>query len=254
MIAKLHRPFIFRYFLLWYQALGDNAPNEVHKMFATLVPGMPEPTILPSGSPLKPKALDITSNAAHDSGDFSMEDIMHHPNFNSATDNAKKVVVEQTPTGIMGKLANVSASIFHDTNALNPVQSVEIQPLLPPSANEKAVDNETKYFFEILLDGMATSVTKIQWRDRSHGKAMRCFAFLLEKFKIYYLPIICPQYNAKNSLYKPNLGKLSLQFLKTKLMPIAKYCIIQQKVYLLKLTRLETCVFGTQFNGTLTLN
>nr|XP_049704799.1 probable Rho GTPase-activating protein CG5521 isoform X3 [Helicoverpa armigera] len=191
-----------RYFLLWYQALGDNAPNEVHKMFATLVPGMPEPVILPTGSPLKP---NITSNDTHGSGDFSIEDIMHHPNFNSAVDNAKKVVVEQTPTGIMGKLANVSASIFHDTNALNPVQSVEIQPLLPPSANEKAVDNETKYFFEILLDGMATSVTKIQWRDRCHAKAMRCFAFLLEKFKIYYLPVICPQFNVKNSLYKPNL-------------------------------------------------
>ncbi|KAJ8713919.1 hypothetical protein PYW08_007539 [Mythimna loreyi] len=190
-----------RYFLLWYQALGDNAPNEVHKMFATLVPGMPEPTVMPIGSPLKP---NITANETHGSGDFSIEDIMHHPNFNPV-DNAKKVVVEQTPTGIMGKLANVSASIFHDTNALNPVQSVEIQPLLPPSANEKAVDNETKYFFEILLDGMATSVTKIQWRDRCHAKAMRCFAFLLEKFKIYYLPVICPQFNVKNSLYKPNL-------------------------------------------------
>ncbi|XP_022817370.1 probable Rho GTPase-activating protein CG5521 isoform X1 [Spodoptera litura] len=191
-----------RYFLLWYQALGDNAPNEVHKMFATLVPGMPEPTLMPIGSPLKP---NIMANETHGSGDFSIEDIMHHPNFNSAVDNAKKVVVEQTPTGIMGKIANVSASIFHDTNALNPVQSVEIQPLLPPSANEKAVDNETKYFFDILLDGMATSVTKIQWRDRCHTKAMRCFAFLLEKFKIYYLPVICPQFNVKNSLYKPNL-------------------------------------------------
>lgn len=194
-----------RYFLLWYQALGDNAPNEVHKMFASLVPGMPEPTTHPSGSPITPKALDIRANAAQESGDFSLDDIMHHPNFNTATDNAKKVVVEQTSTGIMGKLANVSASIFHDTNALNPVQSVEIQPLLPPSANEKAVENETKYFFETLLDGMATSVTKVQWKDRSHGKSMRCFAFLLEKFKIYYLPIICPQYNSKNSLYKPNL-------------------------------------------------
>lgn len=193
-----------RYFLLWYQALGDNAPNEVHKMFASLVPGMPEPTILPIGPP-KPKSLEITTNPTHESGDFSLDDIMHHPNFNSTADNAKKIVVEQTSTGIMGKLATVSASIFHDTNALNPVQSVEIQPLLPPSANEKPVDNETKYFFEILLDGMATSVTKIQWRDRSHAKAMRCFAFLLEKFKIYYLPVICPQFNNKNSLYKPNL-------------------------------------------------
>lgn len=176
-------------------------------MFATLVPGLPEPCIQPTGSPPKTKPFDIAANVSHESGDFSMEDIMQHPNFSSVSDNAKKVVVEQTPAGIIGKIANVSASIFHDTNALNPVQTVEIQPLLPASANERAVDNETKYFFEILLDGMASSVTKIQWRDRSHTKCMRCFAFMLEKFKLYYLPIICPQFNHKNSLYKPNLGK-----------------------------------------------
>ncbi|KAJ2944768.1 hypothetical protein O0L34_g1657 [Tuta absoluta] len=189
-----------RYFLLWYQALGDNAPPEVHKMFASLVPGLPE-CAQPASSPHKGRHEIIVN--PQDTSNFNMEDIMQHPNFNA--DNAKKVVVEQTPTGIMGKIANVSASIFHDTNALNPVQSVEIQPLLPPSGSEKPVDNETKYFFEILLDGMAPSVTKVLWKDRSHAKAMRSFAFLLEKFKIYYLPIICPQFNYKNSLYKPNL-------------------------------------------------
>ncbi|XP_013192086.2 probable Rho GTPase-activating protein CG5521 isoform X1 [Amyelois transitella] len=194
-----------RYFLLWYQALGDNAPLEVHKMFASLVPGLPEPNILPSGSPPKTKQFEAAANISHESNEFSMEDILQHPNFTATSDNAKKIVVEQTPSGIIGKIANVSASIFHDTNALNPVQSVEIQPLLPASANERAVENETKYFFEILLDGMATSVTKIHWKDRSHAKAMRCFAFLLEKFKLYYLPVICPQFNYKNSLYKPNL-------------------------------------------------
>ncbi|CAG4931784.1 unnamed protein product [Parnassius apollo] len=194
-----------RYFLLWYQALGDNAPHEVHRMFAGLVPGMPESPAQPIGSPFKQKSFDVMTNISNESGDFKMEDIMQHPNFNSASDHMKKVVVEQTSTGIMGKLAHVSASIFHDTNALNPVQSIEIQPLLPASANERAADNETRFFFEILLDGMATTVTKIHWRDRSHAKAMRCFAFLLEKFKIYYLPIICPQFNHRNSLYKPNL-------------------------------------------------
>ncbi|OWR50192.1 putative tuberin [Danaus plexippus plexippus] len=194
-----------RYFLLWYQALGDNATAEAHRMFATLVPGLPDTCIQSIGSPFKPKPFDVVTNISSDTGDFKMEDIMHHPNFNTTADSVKKVVVEQTPTGIMGKLANVSASIFHDTNALNPVQSVDIQPLLTANANEKIVDNETKYFFEILLDGMATSVTKIHWKDRSHAKAMRSFAFLLEKFKIYYLPIICPQFNHKNSLYKPNL-------------------------------------------------
>ncbi|CAH0728447.1 unnamed protein product, partial [Brenthis ino] len=191
-----------RYFLLWYQALGDNAPPEVNRMFASLVPGLPDSCIPPLGSPFKTKAHE--ANISNDLGDFKMEDIMQHPNFNALSDSAKKVVVEQTPTGIMGKLANVSASIFHDTNALNPVQSIDILPLLPASANDK-VENETKYFFDILLDAMAKSVIKIHWKDRSHAKAMRSFAFLLEKFKTYYLPIICPQFNHKNSLYKPNL-------------------------------------------------
>ncbi|KAL4709379.1 hypothetical protein ACJJTC_013668 [Scirpophaga incertulas] len=50
-----------RYFLLWYQALGDNAPVEVHKMFASLVPGLPETCIQPSGSPTKSKPFNITA-------------------------------------------------------------------------------------------------------------------------------------------------------------------------------------------------
>ncbi|XP_045527991.1 probable Rho GTPase-activating protein CG5521 isoform X1 [Pieris brassicae] len=193
-----------RFFLLWYQALGDNAPPEVHRMFASLVPGLPDSCLPPIGSPFKPKVFDLVANISQESNEFKVDDILQHPNF-SSMENPKKVVVEQAPTGFMGKLANVSASIFHDTNALNPVQSVDIQPLLPPSASEKVIENETKHYFEILLDTMATTVIKVQWKDRSHTKAMRSFAFLLEKFKMYYLPAICPQYNYKNSLYKPNL-------------------------------------------------
>lgn len=34
-----------RYFLLWYQALGDTAPNAIHAMFATLVPGFTSPFV-----------------------------------------------------------------------------------------------------------------------------------------------------------------------------------------------------------------
>ncbi|XP_050672001.1 probable Rho GTPase-activating protein CG5521 [Leptidea sinapis] len=190
-----------RYFLLWFQALGDNAPPEVNRMFASLVPGLPESSLPPAGSPFKPKVFDVVTNISQDTSDFKVDDLMQHPNFTSVADT-KKVVVEHTSTGIA---TTVSSSIFHDTNALNPVQSVDIQPLLPPSASEKLVENETKYFFEILLDAMATSITKVHWKDRSHAKSMRSFAFLLEKFKMYYLPVICPQFNYKNSLYKPNL-------------------------------------------------
>ncbi|KZC06326.1 Ral GTPase-activating protein subunit alpha-2 [Dufourea novaeangliae] len=37
---KLRRQAI-RYFVLWYQALGENAPEHIHQMFASLVPGFP---------------------------------------------------------------------------------------------------------------------------------------------------------------------------------------------------------------------
>lgn len=175
-------------------------------MFASLVPGFPEPCMRPTGSPVRSNYDFMANISTNKPKELNMEEILQHPNFNSM-DNAKKVVVEQTNTGIMGKLTNVSASIFHDTNALNPVQCVEIQPLLPASSNEKAIENETKFFLEILLDNMATAVTKVHWKDRSHAKAMRSFAFLLERFRMYYLPVICPQFDHKNSLYKPNLGK-----------------------------------------------
>ncbi|KAL1130224.1 hypothetical protein AAG570_013162 [Ranatra chinensis] len=32
-----------KYFLLWYQVLGENSPDEVHALFATLVPGFTSP-------------------------------------------------------------------------------------------------------------------------------------------------------------------------------------------------------------------
>lgn len=34
---------ILRFFILWYQILGHNAPDSVHAIFATLVPGFSSP-------------------------------------------------------------------------------------------------------------------------------------------------------------------------------------------------------------------
>jgi hypothetical protein len=36
---------IRRLFLLWYQALGDQSPDGLHAIFATLVPGFPTPKL-----------------------------------------------------------------------------------------------------------------------------------------------------------------------------------------------------------------
>ncbi|CAH1364634.1 unnamed protein product [Tenebrio molitor] len=143
---KLRRQAI-RFFLMWYQALNDNAPDYVHNMFQTLVPGF------------------------------------HNPS--SAT-------------------MQISGSVFHDTSAQHPVTPSELLPVLPPSGGEKAPEHPSKFFLEALLEHMVHTVVKLEWQDKaSHHH--RCFQFLLEKFKIYYLMKIFPNFSHETSLYTPNL-------------------------------------------------
>lgn len=35
--------FLTRFFIIWYQILGENAPESVHAIFATIVPGFVSP-------------------------------------------------------------------------------------------------------------------------------------------------------------------------------------------------------------------
>ncbi|XP_045468586.1 ral GTPase-activating protein subunit alpha-1 isoform X2 [Harmonia axyridis] len=145
--VKLRRQGI-RYFLMWYQALNEKAPDYVDGMYASLVPGF-----------ISPSAVTVQS------------------------------------TGM---------SIFHDTNAYQPVTSAEIQPILPPTTSEKPPDNPSRLFLEALLEHMVQSVVKLEWHDKP-AYYSRCFHFLLEKFKIYYLPKICPNFSVETSLYNPTL-------------------------------------------------
>lgn len=52
---------------------------------------------------------------------------------------------------------------------------------------------------------MVHTVIKLEWQDKS-AYHHRCFSFLLEQFKAYYLPKICPGFNSTTSLYRPILG------------------------------------------------
>ncbi|XP_066154941.1 probable Rho GTPase-activating protein CG5521 isoform X2 [Euwallacea fornicatus] len=135
-----------KYFLMWYQALNDNAPEYVHKMFASLVPSFHNQL--------------LTASQA------------------------------------------VSGSIFHD--AQHPVTPPEMLPILPPSSSEKPPDHPSRFYLEALLDHMVHTVIKLEWQDKmSHHH--RCFSFLLEQFKTYYLPKICPGFSKDTSLYRPIL-------------------------------------------------
>lgn len=98
-----------------------------------------------------------------------------------------------------------SGSVFHDTSAQNPITPVEILPILPPSSAEKPPEHSSKFYLEALLENMVHTVVKLEWQDKA-SYHHRCFNFLLEKFKIYYLPKICPTFCNETSVYRPNLG------------------------------------------------
>lgn len=151
--------------MLWYQSLGENAPNHVHQMFTELVPGL---TIPHKG------VIGLSET------DFNSSDLMNHPNLK----------------GEMG------ASVFHDTGA-HPVRSPEIAPILPPPSNERTAAPDPKEGLEILLDCMVQATGCLKWRDNSPQKHMKCFAFLLQRFKEVYLPVFCPNFDRFTSIYEP---------------------------------------------------
>ncbi|KAB0803388.1 hypothetical protein PPYR_00358 [Photinus pyralis] len=143
--VRLRRQAI-KYFLMWYQALDENAPDYVHEMYASLVPGFA---------------------------------------------NSTNILTQST------------SSIFHDATQL-PIQPAEILPILPPSSGEKLPEHPSKLFLETMLDYMVSTVVRLEWQDRM-SRYHRCFNFLLEKFKVYYLPKLCPNFCYETSLYNLNL-------------------------------------------------
>ncbi|XP_066587129.1 probable Rho GTPase-activating protein CG5521 isoform X2 [Prorops nasuta] len=174
---KLRRQAI-RYFILWYQALGDNAPDHIHQMFSCLVPGFPPR----QGSPSKyDRKNDTKKDKSYKA--FGIDE------------KEKKDCCE----------SSLAQNSFHDNcGAQCPVTSVDNGPILPPQSGEKPLDNETVRLLEALLEFMVTQVVKIEWRDKA-TRQHKCFQFLLERFKATYLRYICPEFNNNFSLYKPNL-------------------------------------------------
>lgn len=59
-------------------------------------------------------------------------------------------------------------------------------------------------FMDVLLELMVSTVVRLEWQDKT-AHHHRCFHFLLEQFKIHYLPRICPDFDYTTSLYRPNL-------------------------------------------------
>ncbi|XP_044599551.1 ral GTPase-activating protein subunit alpha-1 isoform X3 [Cotesia glomerata] len=166
---KLRRQAL-RFFILWYQALGDNAPQHIHQMFACLVP-------------------NFSSYQLSRSSEYRNKSNV------SAEEDDKRDFFE----------TQHSSAVFHcNSTQQGPVTQPSGTPILPIQSGEKPLDNETVRFFEALLEFMVTQVVKIEWRDK-HTRQHKCFQFLLERFKASYLRQICPGFDDNFSLYKPNL-------------------------------------------------
>uniref|UniRef100_A0A0A9X1L4 Ral GTPase-activating protein subunit alpha-1 n=3 Tax=Lygus hesperus TaxID=30085 RepID=A0A0A9X1L4_LYGHE len=142
-----------RYFLLWYQILGENSPDEVHALFATLVPGFHSP-------------------------------FPDHP-------------------GLLNASTQTSSSFFHDVHH-GPISTIEILPIYPPQSGDKSLDDPTKFFMDALLEYMVNQISRIEWKDKPY-KQHKCFTYLFERFKKYYLPSIFPKFSIKTSLFKPHI-------------------------------------------------
>ncbi|KAK9497959.1 hypothetical protein O3M35_003854 [Rhynocoris fuscipes] len=154
---KLRREAI-RYFLLWYQILGDNCSDEIHALFTTLIPGFLSP----------------------------------FPEYPGLT------------------VHNSMASTFFNDSHHGPLSAIEILPIYPPQSGDKYPEDGTKFFMDALLEYMVTQVSRIEWKDKIY-KQHKCFTFLFERFKEYYLPHIFPAFSNKTNLFLPYLEIPSLR-------------------------------------------
>lgn len=170
---KLRREGV-RYFLIWYQALGDSehgAPEEAHAMFNDLVPGL---TISQKG-----KGPQLSPTQEFSTRDF--HDLSNHPNFRSGSD--------------MGQ------SVFHD----QPQKAPDITPLILPASNERTVAPDPRDGLEILLECMVQSTGCLKWGDNNIQRHLRGFHFLLQRFREVYLPVFCPNFDHSTSIFDPKL-------------------------------------------------
>lgn len=151
--------------------------------------------------------------------DFNSSDLMNHPNMK----------------GEMG------ASVFHDTGA-HPVRSPEISPILPPPSNERTAAPNPKEGLEILLDCMVQATGCLKWRDNTPQKHMKCFAFLLQRFKEIYLPVFCPNFDRFTSIYEP---KFDLPVMRTisQREELMSSCVVVLVNWLSKYTRDKIMTF-----------
>jgi len=89
-----------------------------------------------------------------------------------------------------------------------PINPAEICPLIPPQSGERwrSPDTDlTRIFLDVLLELIVSQVTLIEWKEDRLERQRRCLAFLVDKFKTFYMMHIFPDFNWAMSLYRPSL-------------------------------------------------
>ncbi|KAL7291923.1 hypothetical protein TKK_0014473 [Trichogramma kaykai] len=208
---KLRRQAI-RYFILWYQALGENAPEHIHQLFTCLVPGFPPCSASPLRFERRAESVSSSSSTSNNSAGKK-----HTKSASYGDDKSSREFYDSN--------LNFGMPVINDDSTNAP----EIVPILPPQSGEKPLENECVKFFESLLEYMVTQVVKIEWRDK-HNRQYKSFQFILERFKATYLRYICPEFDDNFSLYKPNLEIPSMR----KQSNLSQSDLVQCKVVLIK--------------------
>ncbi|GIY68478.1 hypothetical protein CDAR_112172 [Caerostris darwini] len=171
--TKLRRDGV-RLFLLWYQILGENAPEDLDSIFTSLVPGL---------IPGVPNPFIVAPNSSHSHGLYNRG-------------SASNENYQETSTFY----ANTT-----DVPEAAPVCPIEIMPILPPLSGEQLPDDCTRFYLDCLLEYMVSQVCKVEWKEKSEIRYLKCFQFLFEKFKKHYLPHIFPGFSCTTNLFAPVL-------------------------------------------------
>ncbi|XP_066093789.1 ral GTPase-activating protein subunit alpha-2 isoform X2 [Saccopteryx bilineata] len=83
------------------------------------------------------------------------------------------------------------------------VHPEEITPLLPTVSGEKAADDPTCFFLQILLKYMVIQAASLEWKNKENQDTG--FKFLFTLFRKYYLPHLFPSFTKLTNIYKPVL-------------------------------------------------
>lgn len=199
-----------RLFLIWYQILNTNAKQNVHHMFASLVPGVvadiPNPFI--ASTQLPPMNLQTAANNIPIIPSDLMDPRLKLANLNEQPVGVGGLASPHPLSSLANQQVynlsynNVPGNLFVSNN---PVIAAEIEPMIPSFAIEPQPKDYTIFYLQHLLNFMVNQVAKVQWTDNRKLKHRQCFRFLFEQFNQIYLRQIFAELDDSFSFYDPAL-------------------------------------------------